>query len=360
MAVPLGGEPAECTITGYCRTSIFKYPGSYLVAGVDHHVVYSCGGLKAAIVSDLLGYFEQSSVESVHYSIAVSLRAGVHRTYQTAFDQAIRSTDPDTPLFLVIEEYESIPPTALDSGECFSIDECIDGMATIKGGREGKRTLLVFETCDGSWPDFHPDNFAINVVLAAVKAEQRFIHHIEELYSCACFVSSEGLVVYTMSSEMSVTLQTVSRLESGDVQKIASGIASMIQAMISESDPTARELCDSMVLDKTDDDGYFRLWYLRLWQAVEDAQKYLGYPQLGNTKEVIAGKRTPKELKAYRNEIAHWHTGKIDFSYLNDLQYTAMELLRRKYRSTAVPLVPGRSEWPTRTKFAEKHSLDPS
>ena len=55
-------------------------------------------------------------------------------------------------------------------------------------------------------------------------------------------------------------------------------------------------------------------------------------PQLENIDMVIAGKRTPKELKEYRNTIAHWHTGRIDYSYLSDLQRTAMELLRRKYR----------------------------
>lgn len=100
---------------------------------------------------------------------------------------------------------------------------------------------------------------------------------------------------------------------------------------MSDSEPTALELFDSIMLDKTRDDSYLRLWYLRLWQALEDAKRHLGYPQLDNLDKVIAGKRTPKELKEYRNAIAHWETGKIDYSYLSDLQYTAMELLRRKY-----------------------------
>ncbi len=55
-------------------------------------------------------------------------------------------------------------------------------------------------------------------------------------------------------------------------------------------------------------------------------------PQLENIDTVVAGKRTPKELKEYRNAIARWYTGRIDYAYLSDLQRTALELLRRKYR----------------------------
>ena len=102
--------------------------------------------------------------------------------------------------------------------------------------------------------------------------------------------------------------------------------------MPADSEPVAAELFDSILLDKTKDDGYLRLWYLRLWQALEDAKRHLGYPQLDNCKTVIAGTKTPKELTEYRNAIAHWYTGKIDYSYLEDLQLTAIELLRRKYR----------------------------
>ena len=335
MATPLGGRPAECTITRYCRTFIFEYPGSYLVEAVDHQIVYSNDRLKAAIVSDLPAYFEQNAAETLHYSIDVSLRAAVHSTYEKAVEKANRQAHPKVPLFLVIEECAEVPPTVLNSGECFTIDECQDGEALIEGGREGERTLVAIKTVDGSWPGFHADTHAVNVVLTAVKVEQNFIHHIEKLYSCSCFVSREGQAVYTLSPTLSsASIQTMSRLESRNIREKADRIESMLQAMMSDSEPAAPELFDSMVLDKTKDDGYFRLWYLRLWQAVDDTAKHLGCPQLFNRPEVIAGKRTPKELKDYRRKIAHWYTGRIDFSQLNDLQYTAMELLRRKYQPT--------------------------
>ena len=335
MATGIGGRPAECTITGHCRTFIFEYPGSYLVEAADHQIVYSNERLKAAIVSDLPAYFEQNAAETLHYSIDVSLRAAVHSTYEKAVEEANRQAHPKVPLFLVIEECAEVPPTALNSGECFTIEEYRDGEALIEGGREGEKTLGAIKTGDGSWPDFHTDMHAVNAVLTAVKVEQDFIHHIEKLYSCSCFVSREGQAVYILSPTLGrPSLQTMSRLESRDIREKADRIESMLQAMMSDSEPAAPELFDSMVLDKTKNDGYFRLWYLRLWQAVDDAARHLGYPQLFNRSEVIAGKRTPKELKDYRRKIAHWYTGRIDFSQLNALQYTAMELLRRKYRPT--------------------------
>ena len=250
----------------------------------------------------------------------------------------------DGQVFDLIELCADVPTTTLNSGECFTIDECRDGEAVIEGGREGERTLAAFETCDGSWPDFHADMHAVNVVLVAVKAEQNVTDHIERLYSCSCFVSNTRKAVYPLSPTMRASLQVEPRLESKDVREKADRIRSMLQGMMSDSDPSALELFDSMVVDKTKDDNHLRLWYLRLWQAVEDAKKHLGYPQLRNIDTVIAGKRTPKELYDCRTNIAHWYTGRIDFSELNDLQDTAMELLRRKYQPTQDAGSVGRSE----------------
>lgn len=336
VAKALGGRSVACTITGYCRTFVFKFPGSCPVAEepVEHQVIYSQDGLKASIVSDLPAYFEQDPAESLHYSIAVSLRANVRSIYEKAVEQANQRPDPEVPLFVVIEEYAKVPPTVLNSGECYMIDECHDGKAMIQGGREGEKALVAERTIDGSWPDFHADMSVVNVVLAAVKMEQNVTSHIKKLYNGSCFVSSGGQAVYIRSAIASASVETSSRLEPSDLRKKAGRIKSMLQGMRSDSEPATPELFDSIILSKTKDDSYLRLWYLRLWQALDDAKKHLGYAQLDNLDTVIAGERTPKELREYRKDIAHWYTGKIDYAYLEDLQRTALELLRRKYRPT--------------------------
>ena len=332
MVGPFGGQRAECTVTTYCRTSIFEYPGAHLEEAVPPHIVYSHNEIKVAIVSDLPRYFDQCPAGCLHYSIDVSLRADVRSAYENAFARASRQPGPRAPLFLVIEEYPEVPRIELNSGECFAIDEFQNGEAVFEGGREGKRSLVAVKTIDGSWPDFQPDTHTINVVLAAVKALQNFAHHIEEVYSCSCFVDSEGQAIGIITPRISVEPQPeVKCLQAGQLQDRANALSSMLQTMMLDSEPAAAELFDSIILDNNRDDSYLRLWYLRLWQALEDAGRHLGCRQPSNKNTIIAGTSTLKELYGHRNEIAHWYTGKIDFSLLNDLQYTTTELLRRKY-----------------------------
>ena len=330
MAEPLGGKPAECTLTAHCRTFVFDFPRAFLTASeaVAPNVLYNSGGLRASIVSDLPAFFENAPADSLHYSIDVSLPVGIRETYDNALKQ---HKGKDDRFFLIIEDYVEFVPTVLNTDQCFLIDEVRDGTPVIVGGREGRKTLVAFPALGCPWPDFRPNMNRVNVVLAAVKAVQNVPGHVRQLFDCSTFVSSKRESVATLKLTMSASGQALSPLAPADLEKRAQRIGSMIQEMLSDSNTVASELFDSIVLDKTTDDGYLRLSYLRLWQALEDAKRQLGRPELLNDRSVIAGKRTPTELKEYRNDIAHWYTGRMDQSYLQDLQYTVMELLRRKY-----------------------------
>ena len=334
MARPLGGEPAECTLICHCRTFVFEYPRSELVTGetVEPTVVFVNGGFRVAIVCDLRGYFESSPADSQQFNIDVSLRAAVQSAHKRLQSQHKRESSP---LFLVIEEFSEFTPTVLSRDQCFTIDEVRDGEAMIEGGREGKRAILAFRALGCPWPDFQPEMYHVNVALAAVKAVHNVAGHIAQLHGCSCFVTDKQEAVYTLNPTMSARAVVVSPVTTQELEQRATRIGTMLRNMMSESEPAMAELFDSMVLDKTTDDGYLRLTYLRLWQAVEDARKHLGRPGLLNERQVIAGNRVPTDLKEYRNAIAHWHTGRIDHSFLSDLEYTTMELLRRKYGGSA-------------------------
>lgn len=333
LVTPLIGEPVACTITGHCRTFVYKFPSADIASQVPvvHQMIYSDDDLNAAIVSDLPAYFEYAPAPSRHYAINVSLRANVSRIYEDAIKQSGKKTDQDAPLFLVIEETAEVPPTELNSGQCYLVDECLDGVPMIEGGRTGERAFLAFHTSDAPWPDFQTNMHAVNKVLAAVKVEQNYTGHIEMLHQSSCFVSGDGQAVYTQNIKMSADLSGMSRIDPSELGKKAEKIGSMLNLMMSESEPVLAELFNSIVMDKTKDDYYLRQWYLRLWQALDDAGSYIGKPQPFNDDKVLAGKRSPKELRSYRKDIAHWHTGKIDHSCLSDLQLTVMELLRRHY-----------------------------
>ena len=333
-----GYESTQFKVTGHCRTFLFEFPGSHLVSEepVGHQVIYECSDLKAAIVSDLPAYFENTPANWLHFKIDVSLRAAVQSTYEEALKQPKRTNDK---MFLVIEQYSEITPTELSDGQCFTVDEVRDGEAVIPGGREEEKARVAVRTVHDPWPDYPSDMHRVNIVLAAVKAMQDVTGSIRQLYECSCFVSSEGeaVTILDCTTTTSATGSTTSPLTPDALEDRASRTRAMLGNMMNDSELSAKELFDSVVLDETMDDDYLRLWYLRLWQALGDAGKHLGQPQLWNKGPVIAGNRTPKELRRYRKDIAHWYTGRIDHAYLSDLQYTAMELLRRKYGGNAQP-----------------------
>ena len=285
-------------------------------------------------MSDLLAYFDEEPGGSLHFDISVSFRSSVRSVYEKSLEQQDRTARR---LFLVIEEFSEFTPLLLNNEQCFLIDEVRDGEAVIVGRRPEEKALLAFPALGCPWPEFVPDMYRVNVILAAVKAVQNVIGNVQQLDESSCFVSSERETVYTLSLQMSASGVAVSRLTPEDLKERSQRIEIMVENMMSKAEPAAAELIDSIVLDKSTDDGYLRLSYLRLWQAVEDARRQLGHPGLLNENEPIAGDRAPKELKAYRNAIAHWNTGRIDHSYLSDLQYTTMELLRRKYGGTMEP-----------------------
>ena len=326
----MGSTPAQTTITGHCRTFLFEFPGTELITNEapENYVIRDQSELKAAIVSDLPNYFENGPSGARHFNIDVSLRAAVRNTHETSRSEAGRTTDK---LFLVVEEYTELTPTELSAGQCFRIDEARGDRVIIEGGREGETALLAVKAVGCPWPDFRPEMDNVNIVLAGVKAAQNVTGHIKQIYECSCFENGHGEAVYIWNPSVSTAHGTVSRLKAGGLKKRADEIRTIVDAMMDKPDPIAAELFDSIVLDERRDDDHLRLSYLRLWQALEDAKNHLDQPELLNERQVVAGHRSPKELKEYRNKIAHWETGKIDRSYLDDLQHTAMELLRRKY-----------------------------
>ena len=328
MAEGIGGVLTTCTITGHHQTFIFELPGCYLVAEgtVGAHVIYSADGFTAAVVSDLLAYFEHGGTTSTHYALDVSLREKVARVYE---QERLQQSDPQVPIFLVVEQQEQVPTTTLDK-ECFVVDG-----SHLQGGKKGDQALLAIRTVDGSWPDFSPDTHAVNLVLAAVKVEQNLTCYIIEHCAKSCFVTDEGRAVATIAPRMDIVyggLRVKSRLEEKDLETKVDRIRLALKGI--QRDATAKpqiaELMEAVLLDRSKDDKYFRLWYLRLWQALMDARKLIRVSKF-TPGEIVAGKKTINELHNYRDRIAHWWTGRLDASYADDIQRTVVKLLRSRY-----------------------------
>ncbi len=333
--------PAVCTVSHYCRTSVYAFPGCHLTSSATDvlEVIYETRSFRAVVISDLPAYFKRGRTKFPHYGMDVSLRDGIDRAYEKKRGRRPQSSRA---FFLLIEEYEKVPFTTLENGECFEIDQCLDGKQLIEGGVEGERALAAVRNSDGAWPDFSPSMHGVNAMLTAVKAEQKVTHHIDQLYTCSCFATDDGRAVYPLSPRMSIAYggaRISSPVDVAALSRIIANVRSIHDGLRRDAqvDPQISELIDAVLLEKKPDERYFRLWYLRLWQAIADAKRLLGVPDLERETAIIAGDFAPAELKDYRHKIAHWWTGKVDFTYVTGMQQTVLELLRNKYRGTGSP-----------------------
>ena len=331
-----GGKEFRCTISEYCRTQIFEFPGiDFRPNGAEpHHTIYSSPSVQACVASDLVGYFE-SSASSKHYAISPSLRHVVGET-----DEKIKSQQKGrVPVFLVVEENNQLTPVAMVNGESSISDEVVvrDGkkVPILVGGREGEEFITAWHTVDGAWPELPKNQLLVNTILAGVRAGQQTSAPIRKYLDQNGLVTDDGRFVETVRPTMSARGSTATPMDTAAYRGRASEIRRAIAAMEQDTGaPHMALLVNSMYRDEYGDDTYQRLRYLQLWQSlVEAGRKYLGY-QGTNIKydnKVVAGKKTLLELTEYRDDIAHWWTDTIDENYLADLQRTINEMMHGKY-----------------------------
>ena len=138
----IGGREFCCTISGYCRTRIFEFPGiDFRPNGEEPpHTIYKSPSLQACVASNLVGYFENST-SSNHYAISPSLRYEVKET-----EEKIKTQQKGrVPVFLVIEEFNQLTPVQMVKGECSISPEVAerDGekVPILVGGRDGEEFI---------------------------------------------------------------------------------------------------------------------------------------------------------------------------------------------------------------------------
>ena len=336
MYTGVGGVEHKCTINGHCRTQVFEFPEAYLTPGIDeitHESVYDGETIKAYITPDLKEFFEKVAVGR-HYSISPSLRHEIANT-----EKKSKSENRDrVPLFVVILEENNLTEVEMTQGECCIGDEVMvkDGDKTpvLVGGRENVKFLTAWETRDGAWPTIPSNQITVNLILAGVRVAQQTSDPIRKYVDQSCLVTDDGRFVTmcrpTGSARISIATKMDATTYRGRVEEIRNANAKIENDI---SSPHIALLINSMYSDERKDDSYQRLNFLRLWQSmVEAGKKHFGY--MGNIREdevVVAGSRTLRELKDYRDDIAHWWTDTIDENCLADLQKTINELVRRRY-----------------------------
>ena len=336
MYAGLGGEEFPCTISGYCRTQIFEFPGIDLHTDGDepHHTIYASPSVQACLTSNLVGYF-LNSTDSEHYAIDPTLQHLIGET-----DEKVKAQQNGrTPVYLVIEETNQLTPVEMIKGECSICDEVVveDGekVPILVGGRDGEKFIVASAASDGAWPKLPNNQQLVNMILAGVRVGQQTADPIRKCVDQNCLMTDDGRFVMIMRLTMSARLNKVTVMDAAAYRDRASEISRAIVAI--EKDigvPHMALLVNSLYNDEYKDDAYRRLQYLRLWESlVEAGEKYLNYQgkSVRHDDVVVAGNRTLSELTNYRDDIAHWRTDTIDENYLADLQRTINELMHSKY-----------------------------
>ncbi|WP_419857336.1 hypothetical protein [Candidatus Palauibacter irciniicola] len=335
MYTGVGGEEHACTIAGHRRTRIFEFPRIDLRLDEDepHHFIYDTPPIHACITADLVGYFE-CMTRSTHYAISPSLR---HEASTTA-EKVKGQKGERLPVFLVMEEHNELVPVEMINGECSIMDEMFerDGKRepALVGGREGHRFITAWPTVDGAWPQLPNHHTLVNLILAAVRVAQQTSDPIRKYVDHGCLVTEDGQFVVMMPpARFSARATTSMPMDAAAFKGIAAEIRQAITVM--EPDlaiPHMALLVNSMYSDEHKDDAYKRLEYLRLWQSLEETARKLGYRgEVKRDKVAVGAKKTLRELKDYRDDIAHWWTDNLDENFLADLRRTINELVARKY-----------------------------
>lgn len=319
------GKVFKCTIDRFCRTRVFRLSDIALSSEVPRraHVVYQTECFRASIVHDPRAFLSKSEF-SPHYIKNCALRKGV----EEALSNLGKLDNPDqAPLFVVMEEYKEITPTAMDRGECIVVDQ-----AYLRGGTKGEDAILALHSSDGVWPDESADIISENIILAVIKAERDIPYDPEPLIDCVNFLESKGRIVYIQeaytSGRLTVGRPKLSAKEfQGKMNRISEGICRL--RLNVRRYPVMSELVIALKLEGSKN-NYLCLWYLRLWEAAKRAGARIGDAQFRNPGYGGDPDRHSRrtEQKDHRRDLAHGRSSTIDPKILNSLQKDVFRLLR--------------------------------
>ena len=307
---PEGSEFLVREIVAYNATKIFHAPVSWPEESDDSWVRIQGDApeYSATLTGKLKDYLENGS-----------------KLGQFAKDPGLRETVEDVEkragtksTYLVVEERGQVTECTMDRGECWQGPD---------GGRDG---VVIFKTSGGVWPTFSEQVERDTALLAAMRTMTRAPHPFELHTRSVCYITDQGEPAHPMTVEMNVAyggFRSTKPITRGMVAEWASQLGENAERLRRASvDPAVNELLAAIRLDKARDEEHFRLWYLRLWQALVDVGLYC---ELQAVKDHLEGLKTQqrwKKLTEHRVAIAHWWTERVDYEKVADLHRLAVEV----------------------------------
>ena len=230
--------------------------------------------------------------------------------------------------YLVVEEQGSICGCRMDRGECWLGPDA---------GRDG---VVIFKASGGAWPEFTEKTDRDTVLLAAIRMMTKRVHPFELHARSVCYVTDQGEPAHPIAMQMSVAYggaRVTSPIPEDTVVKWANKIGERVEGLRRASaDIAVNELLTAIRLDKAQDDEFFRLWYLRLWQALRDVGEFCTVKKVQSHLDTLRFQQRWKDLTEHRHAIAHWETARVDYEKVADLHRLAGEVV--DYIATITPM----------------------
>lgn len=298
-------------IVAYNVTKVFHAPvtwpersGRWWVRIPEETPVYS-----ATLTGELKNYLENAS-KLGQFAIDPGLRETVAKIEKRA------GTTNST--YLVVEERGQITGCRMDQGECWLGPD---------GGRDG---VVIFKVMGGAWPMFNEHVDRDEALLTAMRTITRVSHPFEMEARSVCYVTDQGEPAHPIAMEMSIAYggaRVTKGIANGDIETWAEQLGEYAERLSwASTDPAVRELLAAIRLDKSGEEEHFRLWYLRLWQALVDVGLYCQNHSVRNHLEGLKVQQRWKELTEHRVAIAHWWTERVDYKRVQELHRFAVEV----------------------------------
>ena len=270
---------------------------------------------SATLTSHLEKYLEDGRANKT-YPVPSGLRE--------AIDKLVKGSGNNS-IYLVIEEHGSVDNCVMNQGECWE--------ANI-GDYD---SVYIFKTTDGAWPNVQEQEETDAALLAAIRTMTKATHPFELHARSLQYVTDKNEFSRSIEGKFNIAyggVRRISSLHNFDMVSCANYISGKVaQLQKASSDQAIRELLYAVRLDKSRDDEYFRLWYLRLHQALVDLGIYCQNSDLKDYLDKLRKEKRWKELNDHRNAIAHYETGRADYQKISDLHRFAIEVLNHVWET---------------------------
>ena len=314
MAEWINPDGKECLvreIVAYSVTKIFHAPvnwpndcGASWIRIPGETREYS-----ATLTGELKDYLDNAS-ELGQFVIDPALR-------ETVEDVEKRTGDKSS--YLVVEESGQITGCRMERGECWSGPDA---------GRDG---VVIFKTSEGAWPTFNEQVERDTALLAAMRTATKAPHPFELHARSVCYITDQEEPAHPVTGETGSTyggFRLTKAIAGGKVAEWADRLGENAGRLLQAgADPAVSELLVAIRLDKARDEEHFRLWYLRLWQALVDVGIHYDNQVVKVHLKGLERQQRWKDLTKHRVEIAHWHTERVDYENVADLHRFAIEVV---------------------------------